>query len=127
MRRTLLALVVAVTVAVGSSTPVVEAEVAAEARAESFPLPKDAVSHDDGKSKKSSDRIRTYDVPRGRDAVVTEARTALKARKWEIVKDEPATSGNAVRLTVKKHGRTFKASITGDEKRAVIIVTAPIS
>lgn len=140
MRRSLLAVMVAVGVLGGPNVSVVQAEVTAVAD-EGFPLPKDAVSAgevDSKTSKKSpapskspekstGNRIRTYDVPRARDAVVTELRAALKAKKWEIVKDEPSPSGNAVRLTVKKSGRTWKTSITGDDTRAVIILTAPAS
>ena len=133
MRRSLLAVVVAVGVFSGPNVSVVEAESRPVAVAyEGFPLPKDAVSQSDPRDKapskttKSSDnRINTYDVPRGRDAVVTEVRATLKTKKWEIVKDEPSPSGNAVRLIVKKNGKTWKASFTGDDTRAVIILTRP--
>ena len=129
MRRSLLETVVVVGVAAGAlggGGPIVsvaEAEVAVARAPDRFPLPKDAASQTDKMSKKASSRITTYDVPRSRDAVVTEARAALKTGKWEVVKDAP--SGNAVRLTVKKNGKTWKASFTGDDKQAVIIVTAP--
>ena len=131
MGRSLLAVVVAIGVLCGPNVSVVEAEVTAVA-SEGFPLPKDAVPQHDAKTKApskttkaSSNRINTYDVPRSRDAVVTEARTTLKTKKWEVLKDEPSPSGNAVRLTVKKNGKTWKASFTGDDTRAVIILTAP--
>jgi hypothetical protein len=127
MGRSLLAVVVAVGLFGGPNLSVARAEVAAPVAYEAFPLPKDAVSQQDkaAKKTKSTGRIRTYDVPRGRDLVVAEARATLATGKWEIVKDEPSPSGNAVRLTVKKHGKTWKAGFTGDESRAVIILTAP--
>lgn len=139
MGRSLIAVLVAVGVLGGPNVSVVKAEVTAVAD-EGFPLPKDAVPQYDATSKttkpsppskspakSTGNRIRTYDVPRSREAVVTETRTALKARKWEIVKDEPSPSGNVVRLTVKNSGKTWKASFTGDDTRAVIILTAPAS
>jgi hypothetical protein len=124
MRRSLLAVVVAVATP-GPIVSVAAAETVVAQETATFPLPKDAVAQR-GASKKSPDtRIAIYDVARSRDAVVTEARGALKAGGWEVLKDEPSPSGNAVRLTVKKSGKTWKASFTGDDKQAVIIVTAP--
>ena len=133
MRRSLLAVMVAIGVLGGPSLSVVEAEVAADTASAWFPLPKDAVTQRGDKNtkattkptKQSAPRITTYDVPRGRNAVVAEARAALKTGNWEIVKDEPSPSGNAVRLTVKKNGKTWRAAFTGDDTRAVIILTAP--
>jgi hypothetical protein len=88
-----------------------------------FPLPTDAEAP--APTKGSEGRITTYRVPRGRDAVVTECRAALKSGGWEITKDEPSPSGNALRLTVKKNGAIWKASFTGDASRTVIILTSP--
>jgi len=90
---------------------------------ESFPLPKDAAAPQAAKG--GGGRIQTFSVPRGREAVVTEVRGLLKAGRWEIMKDEPSPSGNAIRLTVKKSGRVWKASFTGDATRTVLILTAP--
>lgn len=126
MRLSLLAVLVAVGVP-GPFVSVAGAEsVVAKERA-GFPLPKDAVAQrGDRTSKKTPDtRIAIYDVPRARDAVVSEVRAALKAGAWEVVKDEASPSSNAIRLTLKKSGKTWKASVTGDQKQAVIIVTAP--
>ncbi len=127
MRRSLLAVLVAVAVP-GPIVSVAAAETVVAKESATFPLPKDAVAQrgDDKPSKKSPDtRIAIYDVARGRDAVVTEVRAALQAGAWEVVTDVASPSGNAVRLTVKKGGKTWKASVTGDDKQAVIIVTAP--
>jgi hypothetical protein len=128
MRRNLLAVLVAVGVlGSGPIVSVAEAEVAVAKESATFPLPKDAIAQrGDKTSKKSPDtRIAVYDVPRSRDAVVSEARAALATGKWVIVKDEASPSGSSVRLTIRKEGRTWKASFTGDDKQSVIIVTAP--
>lgn len=127
MRCSLLAVLVAVGVP-GPIVSVAAAESVVEKETATFPLPKDAVAQrGDGKpSKKSPDtRIAIYDVARGRDAVVAEVRAALKAGAWVVVKDEASPSGNAVRLVLRKDGRTWKTSFTGDDKQAVIIVTVP--
>jgi hypothetical protein len=127
MRRYLLAVMVAVGVL--SSGPIVSVVAAETQPADRFPLPADAViqrteSKEPSKKKASGDsRITVYDVPRGRDAMVTEARAALDAGKWVVVKSE--VSNGSVRLILRKDGRTWKAGFTGDDKRAVIIVTAP--
>lgn len=88
-----------------------------------YPLPADAKAP--APAKGGGGKIATYSVPRGRTAVVTEAREALRTGKWEIVKDEPSPSGNAVRIQAKKAGALWKASYTGDDKATVIILTAP--
>jgi hypothetical protein len=124
MRRNLFALLVAVVVP-GPIVSVAEAEVVVEKQRVAFPLPADAVAQrETSKQKKVADtRIAIYDVPRGRDAVVTEVRAALDAGNWVVVKN--VVSKSSVRLILRKEGRTWKASFTGDDKRAVIIVTAP--
>ena len=134
MRRNLLAVVVAVGVL--SSGPIVsvgEAETRpAPVAVDRFPLPADAIIQRAGKqepAKKAASgdrRISVYNVPRAWDAVVTEARATLKTRKWQIVKDEPS-GANTVRMIVKKDGASWKASFTGDDSRAVIVLTAPAS
>jgi hypothetical protein len=58
----------------------------AQVTADTFPLPKDAAPP--AAVKGGEGRIRTYEVPRGRDAVVAEVRTALGNGGWKIVKDE---------------------------------------
>ncbi len=135
MRRNLLAVVVAVGVlSSGPNVSVVAAESQpAPILADRFPLPSDAViqrsASKDGSSKKAASgdrRITVYEVPRGRHAVVAETRATLKTRNWQIVKDD-SSAGSAVRLTVKKDGATWKASFTGDDTRAVIVVIAPAS
>jgi len=132
MRRSQLVVMVAAFVLAGPivsvggaapPSPPLPAE-AAPVSQETFPLPKGAAAPKPV-SKGSGGRIRTYDVPRGRAAVVTEVRGLLKAGSWEITKDEPSPSGNAIRLIVKKSGRVWKASFTGDDKRTVLILTAP--
>jgi len=130
MRLRLLVVMVAFGVAAGPivsvgeaappSTPPAEAPPASQA---SFPLPKDAAAPKAAKG--GGGRIQTFSVPRGREAVVTEVRGLLQAGRWEITKDEPSPSGNAIRLTVKKSGRVWKASFTGDDQRTVLILTAP--
>lgn len=134
MSRNLLAVLVAVGVLGGGPiVSVAKAEVTVAPASDRFPLPVDAVAQqqqgkEPSKTSKSSDnRIRIYDVPRSREAVVTEARAALKTGKWQIVKDEPSAPGKPARLTVKKNGKTWRASFTGDDQQAVIIVTAPAS
>ena len=142
MRRSLLALVVAVgtIVSVAQAAPEVDPYETVPAAEVAFPLPKDATrQNSEGKTTKppskepspgkgdktGASRIQLYDVPRARAEVVTEVRAALKKDGWEITKDEPSPSGNAVRLTVKRSGKIWKASFTGDDKRAVIILTVP--
>ncbi len=97
-----------------------EAPVVAEP---TFPLPADAQAP--APVKGGGGKIRTYSVNRGRIIVTDEVRAALKAGKWEIVKDEPSPSGNATRIQAKKAGTLFKVSFTGDAKRTVIILTGP--
>ena len=124
MRRYLLAVMVAVGVL--SMGPIVSVVAAETQPADRFPLPADAVmQRAESKKKASGDgRITIYDVPRSRAAVVAETRTALKSGSWQVVKDEGTTT---VRMTVKKANATWKASITGDATRAVIVLTAPAS
>ncbi|MDB4961189.1 MAG: hypothetical protein JWP01_1188 [Myxococcales bacterium] len=133
MRRKLLGMVLVV----GSIVSVVEAAPPYErdqidapsparrapAAPDAFPFPADAEAP--APTKGSDGRIATYRVPRGREVVVAEVRAALKTGGWEITKDEPSPSGNAVRLTLKKNAATWKASFTGDSARTVIIVTSP--
>ncbi|MBL0214855.1 MAG: hypothetical protein IPQ07_13350 [Myxococcales bacterium] len=88
-----------------------------------FPLPADAKAPEAVKG--GGGKIRTYSVERGKAVVTDEVRAALKAGKWEIVKDEPSPSGNATRIQAKKAGALFKVSFTGDAKRTVIILTVP--
>ncbi len=137
MGRSLLAVVVAVgtIVSVAEAAPEVVPYESVPAAESPFPLPKDATrQQSDSKStkqppskgdKSGASRIQIYDVPRARAEVVTEVRAALKKDGWEITKDEPSPSGNAVRLTIKRSGKVWKASFTGDDKRAVIILTVP--
>lgn len=148
MGRSLLAVVVAVgtIVSVAQAAPEAIRYESVPAAEYPFPLPKDATRQnsdpkttkqpskepDDVPTKQPSkgdktgaSRIQIYDVPRPRAAVVTEVRAALKKDGWEITKDEPSPSGNAVRLTIKRSGKIWKASFTGDDKRAVIILTVP--
>ena len=138
MVRSLFAVMVAVGLLGGPNVSVVRAEVAAVAE-EGFPLPKDAVSQGEtdskqtksppskSPSKSSGNRIRSYDVPRGREVVVTEVRKALKTKKWDILRYQPSSPGNAARLTAKKNGKVWNASFTGDDTQAVIVLTAPAS
>jgi hypothetical protein len=140
MRRSLLAVVVAVgtIVSVAEGAPEVVPYESVPAAEYPFPLPKDATRQTSENKKQptkepapskgdksGASRIQIYDVPRARAEVVTEVRAALKKDGWEITKDEPSPSGNAVRLTIKRSGKVWKASFTGDDKRAVIILTVP--
>jgi hypothetical protein len=139
MRRFLVGMVVglATIVSVAAAAPPPDPYETVPATEYPFPLPKDATPQKAAASDKTSKkpsapskktappRITVYDVPRGRDAVVAEVRAALKKDGWEITKDEPSPSGNAVRLTVKRSGKLWKASFTGDDQRAVLILTAP--
>lgn len=104
------------------TAPLARAEAPA-AVAATYPLPPDAKAPEVVKG--GGGRIRTYKVPRGRAAVVTEARAALAAGKWQIVKDEASPSGSATRIQAKRGGALWKASYTGDDNATVIIVTAP--
>lgn len=117
----------ALVLAVALITPLVPAPVRAEApvaEAEpSFPLPKDAAAP--AAVKGGGGKIQTFNVPRGRVAVTDELRAALKAQKWDIVKDEPSPSGNATRIQAKKAGKLWRVSLTGDASRTVIILTLP--
>jgi hypothetical protein len=88
-----------------------------------FPMPKDAEPPQPTKG--SGGKVETWTVPRGKAAVLVEVRAALKKEKWAIVKDEPSPSGGATRLQVKKGGKLYKASFTGDTARTVIILTFP--
>lgn len=88
-----------------------------------FPLPKDAAAP--AAVKGGGGKIQTFNVPRGRTVVTDELRAALKAQKWEIVKDEPSPSGNATRIQAKKAGKLWRVSLTGDTSRTVIILTLP--
>ena len=88
-----------------------------------FPLPKDAKPPMAVKG--GGGKIRTYEVPRGRAKVVEELRAALKAGTWEIQKDEQSPSGNATRIQAKKADKVWRASITGDDAKSVIILTVP--
>ncbi|MBL9016768.1 MAG: hypothetical protein JNL83_21455 [Myxococcales bacterium] len=109
-----------------SLAPTAHAEAPAPPVAEAdpvFPLPKDAQAP--AAVKGGGGKIQTYNVPRGRGPVVEELRGALKAGKWEIVKDEASPSGNATRIQAKKAGKLWRVSVTGDDTRAVIILTVP--
>lgn len=88
-----------------------------------YPLPADAEAPQPTKG--GGQKIRTYNVPRGKTVVTDEARAALRSGKWEIVKDEPSPSGNATRIQAKRAGKLWKASYTGDDNRTVIILTVP--
>jgi len=134
MRRSLLAVVVAVgtIVSVAQAAPAADPYESVPAAEVPFPLPKDAKrQQSDSKTtkqpptkepskgdKSGASRILIYDVPRPHADVVAEVRAAL-------TKDEPSPRGSAVRLTVKRSGKIWKASFTGDDKRAVIILTVP--
>ena len=119
------ALVLSVALITPLAPAVVYAEApAAPAEAEPvFPLPKDAKAPEAVKG--GGGKIRTYNVPRGKAAVADELRAALKAGAWEIVKDEASPSGNATRIQAKKAGKVWRASVTGDTARSVIILTVP--
>jgi hypothetical protein len=88
-----------------------------------FPVPKDATG---GESQPGGGgKILLYQVPRGRDAVVTEVRELLKTGGWVIAKDDSSPSGRAIRIEVKKGDKTYKVSFTGDDTRTAIILTLP--
>jgi hypothetical protein len=93
-----------------------------DAAGDQFPIPKDATAPQDAPGGRG--KIQTYQVPRGKDAVIAEVRAALKAGGWTIVKDETSPRG-AVRLDVKKGDRTWKASLLGDATKTAIVLTLP--
>ncbi len=92
-------------------------------KSDDLPLPKDASAPKDAPG--GGGAIKVYEVPRGRDAVVTEMRELLKKGSWAITKDDPSPSGRAVRLEVTHDKKVYKVSFTGDATRTAIIVTAP--
>ena len=119
-----LALAVALITPLAPSTAWAErAEAPAEAPAPAFPLPKDAAAP--APVKGGGGKIRTYNVPRGRGPVTAELRAALQAGAWEIVKDEVSPRGTATRMQVRKAGKEWRVSVTGDDQRSVIILTVP--
>jgi hypothetical protein len=93
-----------------------------EAVGEAFPIPKDATAPAEAPGGRG--KIQTYQVPRGKDAVIAEVRGALKAGGWTIARDETSPRG-AVRLEVKKGERTWKASFVGDAAKTAIVLTLP--
>jgi hypothetical protein len=93
-----------------------------DAAGDQFPIPKDATAPQDAPGGRG--KIQTYQVPRGRDAVLAEVRGALKAGGWTVVKDETSPRG-AVRLEVKKGELTWKASFVGDAAKTAIVLTLP--
>ncbi len=93
------------------------------ATAEQFPLPKDAKAPSAAPG--GGGRIQVYEIPRGRDAVITEMRELLKKAGWTITKDDPSPSGRAIRLEVKKTDKIYKVSFTGDATRTALILTLP--
>lgn len=93
-----------------------------DAAGDRFPIPKDAAAPQDAPGGRG--KIQTYQVPRGKDAVLAEVRGALKAGGFAIVKDETSPRG-AVRLDVEKGGRTWKASFVGDAAKTAIVLTLP--
>lgn len=122
MRNVLVALLLlAPPAALAEAPPVPPAQ--KPAATATFPLPEGATG--DTAVKGGGGRIRTYQVARGRDAVATETRAALKKGAWEITKDEPSPSGNAIRITAKKAGKEWVARFTGDAAKTTLILTAP--
>ena len=88
-----------------------------------FPVPKDATTPEDAPG--GGGAIKVYTVPRGRDAVIAEMRTAFKDGGWTISKDDPSPSGRAIRLEVTKSDKVYKVSFTGDATKTAMIVTLP--
>ncbi len=88
-----------------------------------FPLPKDAGSPSAAPG--GGGKISVYQVPRGRDVVVTEVKDALKQGGWTLAKDDPSPSGRAIRLEAKKGDKTYKVSFTGDASKTALILTSP--
>ncbi len=88
-----------------------------------FPLPKDAGAPSAAPG--GGGKISVYQVPRGRDVVVTEVKDALKQGGWTLVKDDPSPSGRAIRLEAKKGDKTYKVSFTGDATKTALILTSP--
>lgn len=87
-----------------------------------FPLPVDAGEGEPAPG--GGGKILVYKVPRGSKVIAAEQRGFLKKEGWTIDSDETSPRG-AIRLTVSKGEVKIKASITGDEKQAAIIVTLP--
>lgn len=102
--------------------PELKKKEAPPAPAEAFPIPKDAAAPGDAPG--GGGKIKTYEVARPKDAVLTELRDALKKGGWTIAKDEASPRG-AVRLEVTKGGKTWKASVVGDAAKTVIVLTLP--
>lgn len=86
-----------------------------------FPLPQDATKDD----QKSVGPIEVFVIERGKDKAIEELRALLEADGWKIESEEPSPSNASLRFVVSKDGKTFKASVTGDEGKAAFIVTPP--
>lgn len=91
--------------------------------ADAFPLPRDAAPPKAAKG--GGGRIQTYEVPRGRDAVVAEVKAALGKGGWKIAKEDLSPSKAAVRLQVEKNAKLWRVSFVGDATRTQIILTVP--
>lgn len=105
-----------------ADTPAKPAPTKPAPKADTFPLPKDATV---SKAMPGGGKIQAYEVPRGRDAVVTEVKALLAKGGFTITKDDKSPSGRAVRLEVTKGDKLYKVSFTGDDTRAAIILTNP--
>jgi hypothetical protein len=123
MHRLVLAIMLCSTPAFADVAPPKPTPVKPKPAEAKFPLPKDATG---GESQPGgAGKIQMHQVPRGRDAVITEVRALLKKDGWTIAKDEASPSGRAIRLEVKKGATLIKASFTGDATRTAIILTLP--
>ena len=88
-----------------------------------FPVPKDATG---GESQPGGGgKILMWKIPRGRDAVVKEAKEALTKGGWKIEKEAPSPNGKSIRIEVKKGDKLYKASFTGDATQTALILTLP--
>jgi hypothetical protein len=108
---------------VGLATPAsAQDEPKSKAGPKGFPLPADA--GEGAPAPGGGDKILVFKVPRGAKVIADEERGFLKKEGWTIDSDETSPRG-AIRLQVTKGDVKIKASITGDDKQAAIIVTLP--
>jgi len=123
MRRLVLGIMLLSPPALADVAPPRPAPVKPKPAEAKFPLPKDATGGESAPG--GGGKIVMHQVPRGRDAVITEVRELLKKGGWTVVKDEASPSGRAIRLEVKQGATVIKASFTGDATRTAIILTLP--
>ena len=85
-----------------------------------FPMPEGAEPSPGG-----AGNVLLFKIARGREAVAGELRGLLAAEGWTIDSESMSPSGNAIRWQVSKQGTVVKASMTGDDSQAALILTVP--